>query len=256
MKSRVLSILLGFCIVLHLIAMLIPVPDLASFVSSLEDLGWFVILVIVCMWLETPIRTTLTKMIAWRMYITKFASTAQLKLVCNDVQCLGLALHGLTPEAENARRKYFQMRGEPLPALLVPPQHAILYAEFESLVKMLTHFGFPDLSRVRLAEKDLAFIQQWISSLQMRLSQHQQETLAQKQALDAALVNLAQQHQKIGNIIICQDPGYQRIEGTLRFLEIMAKDQHVSLEVMLTYAQKLQSDLTTLTNRYQTVVRS
>jgi len=103
-------------------------------------------------------------------------SIIQLELVCQHVQRLGLALYGMTPEMENARRTHFEQLGEAPPPLVLPPQNAVLSAEFESLVKTLTHFGFPSLESVRLQQRDLAFIQHWGSDLEARLHQHQKRS--------------------------------------------------------------------------------
>ncbi len=90
-----------------------------------------------------------------------FVPVEQLEHLRKNVQRLGLALYGLTPEMERARRTHFQMLGEGAPSLILPPQNALLNAEFESLVKMLNHFGFPDLENVQLQQKEFDFVQQW-----------------------------------------------------------------------------------------------
>jgi hypothetical protein len=82
---------------------------------------------------------------------------------------------------------HFEQLGEALPPLVLPPQNAILSAEFESLVKTLTHFGFPSLESVRLQQKDLAFIQHWGNDLEARLWQQHQGSFEQQAAVRMAL---------------------------------------------------------------------
>jgi hypothetical protein len=190
-NGKFLSFLLTLSIVLHVVtsATLPSHPLLSVCFALLESIGWSCIGLIWVMMLIKSIQQWGPK--AWakiwmefRMHrrIKKaktkntFVPVEQLKHFCQDVQRLGLALYGVTPEMENARRTHFQMLGEAVPSLILPPQNALLYAEFESLVKILNHFGFPFLESVRLQQRDLTFLQQWGSDLEARLRQHQRRS--------------------------------------------------------------------------------
>ena len=187
---KLLSLLFALSVVLqHVIASatLPSHPLLSVSLTLLESIGWSSIGLICVLALIKGIYCWMPK--AWAKIgmgvrtqrRTKrekthdtFVPVEQLKSLCHDVQRLGLALHGMTPEMEDARRMHFQMLGEAVPPLILPLQNALLYAEFESLVKVLNHFGFPFLERVRLQQRDLAFIQQWGSDLEVQLQQQQE----------------------------------------------------------------------------------
>lgn len=173
---------------------------------------------------------------------------AQLEHVRQNVQRFGLALYGMTPEMENARRMHFEQLGEALPPLALPPQNAVLSAEFASLIKTLIHFGFPSLENVRLQQKDLAFIQHWGNDLEARLWQQYQCSFEQQAAVRMALVAVAQQHKALGETwaFAPHHSGYQRIQGALCLLETMVNDSHCQWDLAQTYVQALQSDVETL----------
>ncbi len=187
---------------------------------------------------------------------TSIIPVAQLELLRKNVQRLGLALHGMTPEMETARRMHFQKYNEQLPSLVLPPQNAVLFAEYDSLVKMLNHFGFPSLESVRLQQKEFAFFQQWGSDLEARLKQQQHHALKQQSALRFALATMAQQHKTLGekNSLAQTHSGYQRIQGALRFLEKMVDDHRCQWDLAHTYVQKLQSDMHALTQQFEQTV--
>ena len=204
-----------------------------------------------CAWLRTHRWITIKK-----IQKDPIVPVEQLKLVRTHVQRLGLALHGLTPDMETARRMHFQLHGEKVPSLVLPPQHATLYAEFESMIKLLNHFGFPSLESVRLQQKDIAFIQQWGSDLEMRLRQLQQRSCVQQEGLRLALATVAQQHKTLGGTCpSAQDhAGYQRIQGALRFLEKMVNDNRCQCDFAQTYVQKLQADMNALMKQFERVI--
>lgn len=154
---KLLSLLFALSVVLHVIASVTSPshPLLSVSLVLLESIGWSCIGLIWVIALIKGIQQWGPK--AWtkvwrgvRMHRRAkkakthdtFIPVKQLKYLRNDVQRLGLALHGMTSEMENARRMYFQMLGEAVPPLILPPQNALLYAEFESLVKVLNHLGF------------------------------------------------------------------------------------------------------------------
>jgi len=177
-----------------------------------------------------------------------FIPVKQLKYLRNDVQRLGLALHGMTSEMENARRMHFQMLGEAVPPLILPPQNALLYAEFESLVKVLNHFGFPFLESVRLQQRDLVFIQQWGSDLETQLQQRHQDAFEQQATVRMALANVAQQHKALGEawVLAHHHAGYQQIQGVLWLLETIVNDNRCQWDLAQTSVQILQSNVEAL----------
>ena len=170
---------------------------------------------------------------------------AQLEHVRQNVQRFGLALYGMTPEMENARRMHFEQLGEALPPLALPPQNAVLSAEFASLIKTLTHFGFPSLESVRLQQRDLAFIQHWGSNLEARLWQQHQRSFEQQAAVRMALATVAQQQKALGETwaLAHHHSGYQQIQGALWLLETMVSDNRCHWDLAQTYVQALQSDI-------------
>jgi len=181
---------------------------------------------------------------------------AQLEHVRQNVQRFGLALYGMTPEMENARRMHFKQLGDALPPLALPPQNAVLSAEFASLIKTLTHFGFPSLESVRLQQKDLAFIQHWGNDLEARLWQQYQCSFEQQAAVRMALVTVAQQHKALGEMWAFAQhySGYQRIQGALWLLETMVSDNRCHWDLAQTYVQALQSDIKTLVKQCEQAI--
>ena len=265
------TFLFAFSIIMHVAGSVISAshPMLSVVFAILESVGWTCILLIwgialikgIQKW--CPVIWTKVGTYARTQACAKKAKTAtvvpieQLKQVRNDVQRLGLALYGTTPELENTRRTHLQMLGDDVPALVLPSQHAVLHAEFQGLVKMLNHFGFPHLESVRLQQKDFAFIQRWGSDLEARLCQQQQHSVGQQSALLMALATTIQQHQLLGQQYASaqQHPGYLRIQGALRFLEKMDNDSRCPWDLAHCYVQALQQDMHTLAKHFeQTVV--
>jgi hypothetical protein len=239
-------------------------PTLGRVLAVLDACTWLTCLVL---WAILLIQSILKQSGAWRrtlmhlkMIETKtndaFASVEQLKHLQKNIQQLGLALHGLTPEMELARHTHFQMLGQPVPDPILPSQNALLSAEFESLVKMLNHFGFPSLESVRLQQKDLVFFQQWGRDLEARLRQQQKRSCEQHAALCAALATVAQQHQTLGETcaLAQNHSGYQRIQGALRFLEKLVNDNRCPWDLAQAYVQKLQSDMDTLMKQFEQII--
>ncbi len=185
-----------------------------------------------------------------------FVPVEQLKYLRHGVQRLGLALHGMTSEMENARRMHFQMLGEAVPPLILPPQNAFLYAEFESLVKALNHFGFPFLESVRLQQRDLAFIQQWGRDLETQLQQQHQDAFEQQSTVRMALTNVAQQHKALGEawVLAQHHAGYQQIQGALWLLETMVNDNRCQWDLAQTYVQVLQSNVEALVKQCEQAI--
>ena len=176
---------------------------------------------------------------------------AQLKHLRSNVQRLGLALHGMTPEMEKARRTHFQLLGKALPSLTLPPQNAVLYAEFESLIKILNHFGFPFLESVRLQQKDFGFLQKWECDLQSRFLQLQKHFQDQQQANRSALSTTIQAHQSIGVLYpaALNNADYQRIQGALMLLEKMVQDSRCPKEPVLGSIEAIQRDMNRLSKQ-------
>src|SRR5437879_4001822 len=244
---KLLSLLFALSVVLHVIASVTSPshPLLSVSLALLEFIGWSYIGLIWVLALIKGLQQWGPK--AWTKVWTgvrthrrtkkakthdRFVSVEQLKYFRHDVQRLGLALHGMTPEMENARRMHFQMLGEAVPPLILPPQNALLYAEFESLIKMLNHFGFPSLESVRLQQKDLAFIQQWGNDLEARLWQQHRSAFEQQATVRMALATVAQQQKTLGETwaLAHHHPGYQRIQGALCLLETMVNDNRCHWE--------------------------
>jgi hypothetical protein len=185
---KLLSFLLALTIGLRVIAATISPahPRLGIVFMLLETVGWICIGQIWAFALIKGIQQwgpkiwtrmwTFARMHIWVKRAQKSdtcVSVVQLECLRSNVQRLGLALYGLTPEMEHARRTHFQMLGEAVPPLILLPQNALLNAEFESLVKLLNHFGFPALETVQLRQKEFEFVQQWGQNLEARLLQAQ-----------------------------------------------------------------------------------
>lgn len=262
LSSKVLSFLFAIAVVLHVVAQAISRehPILAMLLAMLEALSWIFILMMGVTWLIKAIKHGLP--LAWHTLWTfvrthirfkkaqkkeAYASLEQLKHLRNNIQRLGLALHGLTPEMEQARRTHFQMLGEAVPALALPAQNAVLYAQFESLVRYLNHFGFPNLESARLQQKDLDFAQEWGCELEARLLQAQKDYNYQLQAMQWLLDEASKKFERIGSKYqqAQNDAGYQRIHGALKLLTKMASDSHRP-EEMIGYLTALLKDMESL----------
>jgi len=260
---KLVSLLLALSIVLRIVAETISTshPFLSACLTLLEFIGWTSVLLI---WVAALIKgipswmtIVWTKVWAvlrahWHAKKAKkedtFVPVEELKSLRNDIQRLGLALHGMTPETEHVRRMYFQSLGQAAPALPLPPQNAVLHAEFESLVRFLNHFGFPHVECVRLPQRDFAFVQQWGCNLEARLLQQQQRSQEQQAKLRATLAMVVQQHKALGETSALTQgySGYQRIQGALRLLEHIVNDQRCPQELAQDLVQKLQSDMDAL----------
>jgi hypothetical protein len=262
------TFLFAFSVVMHIAASAVAAshPLLGIFLELLEIFGWTCILL---SWVIALIKgiqqwgpkiwTRMWTFVRMHVRVKKaqkldaFVSVEQLGLLRNNVQRLGLALHGLTPEMETARRTHFQMLGEALPSLILPPQNALLSAEFESLVKLLNHFGFPSLESVQLPQKDFEFVQQWGQDLEARLLHSHTQIQNQQQAMHSALSTATQVHQSIGTMYpaALNDAGYQRIQGALKLLKKMAQNSHCPSELVASYIPALQHDMDTLLTQLQ-----
>lgn len=267
---KLVSLLLALSIVLRIVAEIISSshPFLSACLTLLEFVGWISVLLI---WMAVLIKgipswTTKAWAKVWAVLRTHwhakkakkddtFVRVEELKSLRNNIQRLGLALHGMTPEMEHVRRMYFQSLGQAVPALPLPPQNAVLHAEFESLVRFLNHFGFPHVECVRLQQRDFAFVQQWGSNLEARLLQQRQRSQEQQAKLRAALATVVQQHKALGETSVLTQgySGYQRIQGALRLLEHIVNDQHCPQELAQDLVQKLQSDMDALEKQFTPV---
>jgi hypothetical protein len=191
-----------------------------------------------------------TKMYA-RMHIGKrFASQDQLKLLQQNINRLGFAMYGTTPELERGRRTHFTMLGEAVPDLILPPQNAVLYAEFKSLTKFLNHCGFPRPESVRL--QDLDFARQWGRSLEARLQQTQKDYAAQQQQVQwylqvlwKTLADIRSEYPKVEG-----DSGYERIRGALKLLDKIT----LPPKEMLEYLAALLQDMERLRKQFKELV--
>jgi hypothetical protein len=250
---KVQTMLFAFSICMHVAAASVAVshPLLGWLLAMLETVGWICILTIWAIALIRCIQYGGAKLWArvrtYQVHRKKAKNNnlvpiEQLKHLRNTIDRLGLALHGLTPEMEQARQAHFQMGGEAVPPPVLPPQNAVLYAEFLSLVKVLNHLGFPHLERVRLEPKDLAFIQQWRSDLETRLQQAQRAFSFKQQVLEYMLGEACKTLEHIGSQYpqTQDDAGYQRIQGALRLLKKMARQSHCPEEVTSSIAALLQ----------------
>lgn len=259
------TVLFAFSLIMHRAASSVAVshPLLGWLLAMMETIGWLAILTIWGIALIKGIRDAWPKL--WTKIQTyahthgcikqakhtplvvlgeQIVSQAQLKHAWSNVQRLRLALHGLTPEMENARRQHFEMLGEAIPDLTVPLQNAALYAEFIRLTQLLNHFGFPHLESVRLQHKELAFVQKWGSDLETRLQQTHTHYASQQQAMQQMLneacktfEHLSSQYQQVH-----KDAGYQRIQGALKLLQKMACTSTRPEEVM-SYLSALLQDM-------------
>jgi hypothetical protein len=249
LSSKVLSLLFAIAVVLHVIAQAISRehPILAMLLAMLEALSWISILMMGVTWLIKAIGRgfplvwhTLWTFVRTHIRFKKaqkkevFASLEQLKQLRNNIQRLGLALYGTTPEMEMSRRTHFEMLGEAVPALPLPPRHEVLEAEFNCLVNLLNHFGFPFLESVRLQQNTLAFIQKWGSDLETRLRKLQKQVHDEKQAVQSALSMAIMVHQHIGKTYPAAQShaGYQQIHGALQVLEKLTQDKHCPWEMI------------------------
>ena len=121
---------------------------------------------------------------------------------------------------------------------------------------MLNHFGFPFLERVRLQQRDLAFIQQWGSDLEVQLQQQQQHSFEQQVAVGMALTAVAQQHKMLGETwaLAQHHLGYQQIQGALYLLETMMNDNRCQWDLARVYVQALQGDVEALVKQCEQAI--
>jgi hypothetical protein len=257
------TFLFAFSILMHTVATSVAAehPLLGWLLAMLGIVGWITILLTWVIALIKGIRYGGPKLWtkAWtytRTHVriqkakknnTPFVSVEQLKHLKSNIDRLGLAFYGMTPEMEQARRTHFQVVNEAAPALILPAQNAVLYAEFESLIRFLNHFGFPNLESVRLQHKDLAFARKWGSDLEARLQQAQRNYNYQLQtmqwllgAANKKLEAISSTYQQAQN-----DAGYQRIAGALKLLTKMACKSHRP-EEMIGYLTALLQDMESL----------
>ncbi|HEU5375889.1 MAG TPA: hypothetical protein VFV38_10650 [Ktedonobacteraceae bacterium] len=263
------TILFAFSILMHVIATSVAAsyPLLGWLFSVLEGIGWTAILItwVIALikgiqygapklWakIQTYARTHAGKKKA-KTNDTKttndpFVSVAQLKRLRNNIDWLGLALHGMTPELEQARRTHFQMLNVAVPALTLPAQNAVLYARFECLTRFLAHFGFPKLESVQLQQKDFQFAWQWGSELEACLRQSEKERQSQEQALQSALSMAIKVHESIRKMYpaVLNEAGYYRLEGALRVLKAMSGNNALPPDQVQSYIPALQRDMDTL----------
>lgn len=267
---KLVSLLLALSIVLHIVAEAISTshPLLRACLTLLEFIGWISVLLIWVAVLIKGIPSWTTKLWtkAWTGICTyqhakkakendTFVSVEELKSLRNNIQRLGLALHGMTPEMENARRQQFEMLGEAVPDPILPPQNAVLYAEFKSLIRFLNHFGFPNLESVQLQNKQFQFAWEWGSDLQARLHQAQKSYTYQQQTMEWMLGEADKKLEAINSEYqqVQDDAGYQRIQGALKLLKKMAPDSHCPEEVT-SYLAALMQDMESLRKQLKQAV--
>jgi hypothetical protein len=257
------TFLFAFSILMHTVATSVAAehPLLGWLLAMLGIVGWITILLTWVIALIKGIRYGGPKLWtkAWtyaRMHVRMqkakknnipFVSVEQLKHLKSNIDRLGLAFYGMTPEMEQARRTHFQVVNEAVPALILPAQNAVLYAEFESLIRFLNHFGFPNLESVRLQHKDLAFARKWGSDLEARLQQAQRNHNYQLQTMQWLLGEANKKLEAISSTYqqAQNDAGYQRIAGALKLLTKMARKSHRP-EEMIGYLTALLQDMESL----------
>jgi hypothetical protein len=257
------TFLFAFSILMHTVATSVAAehPLLGWLLAMLGIVGWITILLTWVIALIKGIRYGGPKLWtkAWtytRTHVriqkakknnTPFVSVEQLKHLKSNIDRLGLAFYGMTPEMEQARRTHFQVVNEAAPALILPAQNAVLYAEFESLIRFLNHFGFPNLESVRLQHKDLAFARKWGSDLEARLQQAQRNYNYQLQTMQWLLGEANKKLEAISSTYqqAQNDAGYQRIAGALKLLTKMACKSHRP-EEMIGYLTALLQDMESL----------
>jgi hypothetical protein len=257
------TFLFAFSILMHTVATSVAAehPLLGWLLAMLGIVGWITILLTWVIALIKGIRYGVPKLWtkAWtytRTHVriqkakknnTPFVSVEQLKHLKSNIDRLGLAFYGMTPEMEQARRTHFQVVNEAAPALILPAQNAVLYAEFESLIRFLNHFGFPNLESVRLQHKDLAFARKWGSDLEARLQQAQRNYNYQLQTMQWLLGEANKKLEAISSTYqqAQNDAGYQRIAGALKLLTKMACKSHRP-EEMIGYLTALLQDMESL----------
>lgn len=257
---KLLTFLFTFSIVLHMVATAISPehPFLGGLLTLLEMAGWLWIVLIwniafiKGIWKWMPIIwTRMWTYIRTHIHLKKAqkeVTVAHLKSLLSNIDRLGLALHGLTPEMEKGRRTHLAMLGEAVPSLVVPAANAALYAEFTRLTQFLNGFGFPAVESVRLHPMDCEFAQNWGRDLEQRLFQSQKDMQQQQRAATQLLSLAIQSFLFIGNTYpaATQDAGYQRIHGALKLLEAMVQKNHCATELVTVYIPNLQRDMHTL----------
>jgi hypothetical protein len=234
---KLLTFLFAFSVFMHIAATSVHAeyPLLGWLLAMLETISWICILMTwviaiikgiqyggLRLWKQvwTYARTQYGR-IKKAKFGDTFVSVEQLKHLRNNVQRLGLALHGLSP------------------------QNATLYAEFNSLIRFLNHCGFPHLESVRLQQKDFEFVQKWGSDLEARLQQAQRNSVYQQQAMEWMLDEACKTFERIGSKYpqAQDDAGYRRIHGALKLLKKMARNSHFPSEQMLSYCTALMEDM-------------
>lgn len=264
------TFLFVFAILMHIVATSVGAehPLLAWLLSMLETVGWITIFLTWVIALIKGIQYSGPKLWTkgWTYARTHvrikkvkknnnpFVSVEQLKHLRNNIDRLELALHGMTPEMERTRRTHFQMLNEAVPALILPAQNAVLYAQFESLTRFLNHFGFPNLEGVRLQQKDFEFARKWGCELEACLQQAQRNHNYQLQTVQWVLGEANKKLEAISSTYqqAQNDAGYQRIQGALKLLTKMARNSHRP-EEMIGYLTALLQDMESLRTQLKQV---
>jgi hypothetical protein len=180
-------------------------------------------------------------------------SEALRQQVADRVQQLGLALHGTTAQEERVRWLHAQLSGEVPEPLEVPPPLAPLYAEFQGLIRLLNHLGLPCSDQAQFSPRDLALVQHWLTDLERRLQQTRRTVAAEQQTARTALEAAFQMHHAIADTFpeACHHEDYQRLQGALKLLERLARDEDCPAVLVQRGVRGLQRDLQSLLTRFQ-----
>lgn len=165
---------------------------------------------------------------------------------CIQVRVIKLALFGMTPEQEEARCQYYQRRNMPLPELILPQRNTALYADYVRLTAVMDIIGFPAITRLSIQSERLAFLKTWADELQGKISH------VQLPAIVATSQNrLIKECKELFATYpsAATTPEYFRLAGAVAFLERIAQDGRVPVEVLDYCTQRLQRDLSTLRQR-------
>ena len=265
---KLLTFLFAFSIVLHIVAGTISPahPVLGGLLTLVEIVGWLWIVSIWTIafmkgiWKWIPIIwTNLWSYVRMHIHLKKAGkevSIAEIENLRSNMDRLGLALYGMTPALEKARRMHFQMLGKDLPALVLPSANAALYTEFSRLAQFLNSYGFPDVESVRLHPQDFEFAQNWGQDIEIRLLQSQKHLLQQQQSAASSLSVANQIFLSLSTMdsAATENAGYQRIHGALNLLGTMVRNNHCSDELVSYYIPALQRDMDALLKQLKKAV--
>lgn len=170
----------------------------------------------------------------------------------DDVNSLAYALHGTTPQLQDALWASRQQLGKPMPALTLPESHRPFYTELTALAHALLHLG-TQLDSARVERTDLEFYREWVKDLRERFRSFQLKNKHDRQYVRQKLAEIQELHGLIGQ---CWEqtkfnPFYQQIPGKIFILETLLDGNLIAAKELLPSIEALTSELEFLMSCYK-----